>query len=105
MRRQIARELRKVSAGLDELRRPAEARRHVAAADGAHDLAQVARIHGAQQPLGALERHRPLRERDDLLQRRQRVAHSAVGTVRDEVERLALELHALGNAHRTQARH
>ena len=102
---QIARELREVGARLHELRRPAEARGHVARADGPHDLSKVVRVHPAEHALGHFERHPTLAERDELFERGERVAHAAFGPMRDEVERLALELHAFRHAHRAQTRH
>ena len=74
---QIAHELRQVGAGFHVLRRPAEARGHVARPDGAHDGGQVAGIQRPQQALGNLHGHLALAECYQLLQRGERIAHAA----------------------------
>ena len=84
--------------------RPAEARCSIAGADRVHDFGHLARIERPEHRLGARKRHLALAERDDLLERRKRVSKAAFRTMRDQIERLALELDPFGHAHRAKAR-
>ena len=102
---QIACELSEVGSCLHILCRPAKARRHVTLADKADDLCKIVRVHAAQEPFGNLERDLPFAERDKLLKRGERVAHATLGTVRDEIERLPLELHVLAHTDSAKARY
>ena len=100
----LARELRQVGARFDELRHPIEACCGIALPQRLHDVGQIAGVHAAEHAFGNRQRDLALAERDGLLERGERVAHAAAGMVRDQVERIAFKLHALGNAHRAQAR-
>ena len=100
----LARELRQVGTRFDEFRHPIEARCGIALAQRLHDVGQVAGVHAAEHALGNGQRDPALAERDGLLKRGKRVAHAAAGMMRNQVERIAFELHALGHAHRAQTR-
>ena len=100
----LARELRQVGARFDELRHPIEACCGIALAQRLHDVGQIAGIHAAEHALGNGQRDLALAERDGLLEGGERVAHAAAGVMGDQVEGVAFELHALGHAHRAQAR-
>ena len=100
----IAHESSQVSARFHILRRPAEARRSIAGTDRVHDFGHLARIKRPEHRLGARKRYLALAERDDLLERRKRVAKATFRAMRDQIERLALELDPFGHAYRTQAR-
>ena len=66
--------------------------------------ARSAGIHAAEHALGNGHGDLALAERDGLLKRGERVSHAAAGVMGDQVERIAFEFHALGHAHRAQAR-
>ena len=102
---QIRHELGHVGAGFHVLGHPAEARRRIAGAYRPHNVGQIRGVHSSQHPLGHFHGHRAVAEGDELLQRGERVAHAALGPVRDELERLPLELHVLGGANGAQPRH
>ena len=86
------------------MRRPAEARRSIAGADRVHDFGHLARIKRPEHRLGARKRYLALAERDNLLEGGKRVAKATFRAMRDQIERLALELDSFGHAYRTQAR-
>ena len=98
-------ELGHVGAGFHVLGHPAEARRRVAGAYRPHDVGQIRGVHSSQHPLGHFHGHRTVAEGDELLQRSERVAHAALGPMRDELQGLPFELHVLGGADGPQARH
>ena len=102
---QIRHELGHVGAGFHVLGHPAEARRRIAGAYRPHNVGQIRGVHGSQHPFGHFHGHRAVAEGDELLQRGERVAHATLGPVRDEFERLPLELHVLSGANGTQPRH
>ena len=96
----LAHELRQVGTRFNEFRHPVEACCGVALAQRLHDVGKIAGVHTAEHALGNGKRDLALAERDGLLERGERVAHAASGMMRDQVERIAFEFHALGNAYR-----
>ena len=86
------------------LRRPAEARCSITGADRVHDFGHLARIERPEHRLGARKRYLALAERDDLFEGGERVAKAAFRAMRDQIERLALELDPFGHAYRAQTR-
>ena len=101
----VADELREVGARLDVVGRPAEAVGDIALPHIGHYLGQVVRVDGPEQALGPREGDLAVLERYDLLERRKGVSQPAFRAVGDQVERLALELDALGDADGAEARH
>ena len=100
----IARELGQVGPRFHIVGHPGEAGLRVALAHGRDDFGHVGRIERAQQVFGALHGNRATTEGDQLLERREGVAHAAVGAMGDELERLPFEFHAFRFAHGTQTR-
>ena len=100
MLRQFAHELRQVRARFHEVGNPAKARGSIASAQRFHHVAQVAGVHPAQHALGNLKRYLAFAKRNHLLKRGERVAHAAASMVRNQIQRVALELHAFRHAHR-----
>ena len=100
---EISRELRQISAGLDELSRPAEAGSNVARADEPNDFSKIARIKRAQHALGNLHGHLAAAKGNQLLKRGERVSHAAFRAMGDQLESLALKFHALSHANGAEA--
>ena len=104
MLRQIPRELRQVGACFNVARRPSETCCNIAHADSVHNLCHVLYIERTEHVLSRFQGDFPLPERDDLLERCERVAHAAFGTVRNQFECFAFELHVFRHADSAQAR-
>ena len=88
---ELAHELRKVGSGLCGGCDPAEASRDVAAGDEPRDLEQLRRVDLAEQPLDVIDGDLAAGERRQLLERGDRIAHSAVGMTRDKREGSAVD--------------
>ncbi len=95
MLRHVLRELRQIGTGLHVFARPAEARSRVTRAHGMHDLGHVRGIQRPEQALRLDHGDVALRECDELLERRERIAHAALRSVRHQLQRVTLEGDAL----------
>ncbi len=95
---ELAHELGEVGALLGELGDPAEEPGDVASCDQSGDLEERRRVHLAEKPLDVCDADLAAGERRDLLERGDRVAHSAGGVARDERERGVRDLEALAIA-------
>ena len=100
----VAHKLSKIGARLDVVGRPAEAVRNIAFPNKRHDLGHVVRIDGTEQAFGACQRNLPVLERNDLLERCERIAQPTFSAMRDQVKRLTFELDVFGHADGAQTR-
>ncbi len=96
--RQVARHLRGVDSSAAQLVDPGEAPRHVAARDAIHDAREPLGIHVAEHVLRGLEADVPVAEHRHLLERRDGIAHSALGLLGNEVDAIVVEREALAFA-------
>ena len=99
---QIAHELGKVGARFNKLGRPIEAGRGVAAGNIVNYLGDLRGIHRTQHALGRFDGDRVVAEGNKLLKRGERVAHPALGAIRDELQCLGLEVDPFLTANRAQ---
>ena len=97
--------MRQVGTRFDILRNPREARCRIAGGYGVYDGGHVVGIERPQHVAGHVHRHGAVAKGDQLLKRGQRVAHSALGPMRDQIERVPFELHAFCHAHSAKPRH
>ena len=103
VRGQIAHESSQVGARFNIFGNPGEARRRIARGNRSNNAAHVVDVERAQNIVGNFHGHVAVAERDKLFEHGKRIAHSALGAMRHQIEGVAFELHVFRRAHSTKA--